>query len=251
MAIDYGKIIEELNDDKVKALLDKLEVPWTDKGDYLLCRTACHHADCGEASDKLYYYKNSKLFVCYTECGDMSIFKFLKNYYEARDYEYDWYQDIYKLVLGCSDYKGISGFEAYKPYQVNKGMKKIPVLPEFDPTVLETFVKTYPPEWLNDGITPAAMDKFNIRYSISQNKIIIPHYDIKGRLVGIRGRALNPSEIELFGKYAPVQIENKLYNHPLSCNLYGLRENLKNIRRIGICYICESERSLLSIFPCH
>ena len=58
------------------------------------------------------------------------------------------------------------------------------------------------------------MDKFNIRYSISQNKIIIPHYNVNGELVGIRGRALNTQDIEQFGKYMPVQIENKWYSHP-------------------------------------
>jgi hypothetical protein len=57
--------------------------------------------------------------------------------------------------------------------------------------VLDVFVKKYPVEWLRDGITTAAMDKFNILYSISQNKIVIPHYSVEGELVGVRGRALN------------------------------------------------------------
>ena len=42
---------------------------------------------------------------------------------------------------------------------------------------MDIFTKKYPIEWLNDGITWAAMDKYNIRFSPTQNKIIIPHYD--------------------------------------------------------------------------
>jgi hypothetical protein len=104
------------------------------------------------------------------------------------------------------------------------------------------FVKLYPVEWLNDGITKATMDKYNIRFSISQNKIIIPHYNVSGQLVGIRGRALNPDEIEQIGKYMPVQIEQKWYAHPLSLNLYGLNYNKENIRNYGVCYIGEAEK---------
>jgi hypothetical protein len=50
-----------------------------------------------------------------------------------------------------------------------------------------------------DGITRAAMDKYNIRFSISQNKIIIPHYNVFGQLVGIRGRALNHGRLKISG----------------------------------------------------
>jgi hypothetical protein len=91
------------------------------------------------------------------------------------------------------------------------------------------------------------MEKYNIRYSISQNKIIIPHYNAEGGLVGIRGRALNKQDIEAFGKYMPVQIEGKWYSHPLSLNLYGLNWNKDNIKRNGVCYICESEKACMQI----
>ena len=90
---------------------------------------------------------------------------------------------------------------------------------------MDLFIKEYPVEWLEDGISKEAMDKYDIRFSIPQNKIIIPHYNVYGELVGIRGRALDPYEIEFVGKYMPVQIEGKWYAHPLSMNLYGLNYN--------------------------
>ena len=77
MSIDYQEIIEQLDDNKVKSMLDKLGIPYQDKGNCLIMPTVCHHADIDEASWKLYYYKNTHIFQCFTECGAMSIFNFL------------------------------------------------------------------------------------------------------------------------------------------------------------------------------
>ena len=250
MSYNYKELVDALDEEKIKNLLDKLDIPWQDKGSHLICKTACHNIDLDEASWKLYYYKNNKFFYCYSSCQGMSIFKFLKHYYETRQIEYDWYQDIYEVVRDCSNFKGVDGFvvEKYKSlrdrYEVKRKEKE---LPQYMPHVLDCFVQTYPQEWLDDGISKKTMNRFNISYSISQNKIIIPHYDILGRLVGIRGRALNDWEVENIGKYAPIQVEGVWYKHPLSMNLYGLDRTYMDIRRNGICYLFESEKSVLQM----
>ena len=51
--------------------------------------------------------------------------------------------------------------------------------------------------------------------------------------------------MENIGKYMPVQIEGKWYSHPLSLNLYGLNITKDNIRRAGVAYIFEAEKSVL------
>ena len=200
--IDYQEIIEQLDDDKVKQLLDSLDIPYDDRGSVIIMPTVCHNADAESASWKLYYYKNTHVFQCYTEDGAMSIFTFLKNYYECRDIEYNWYEDILQVILNCSaaqrQVEQSTGYHSIRDnYSIKKSRQELEAYPE---EVLDVFIKYYPIEWLNDGISRAAMDKFNIRYSPSQNKIIIPHYDAAGRLVGIRGRALNEWEIELIPK---------------------------------------------------
>lgn len=248
--MNYEELLENLDEDKIKQLLDKLDIPWQDKGNYLICKTACHNIDLDEASWKLYYYKNNKFFYCYSSCQGMSIFKFLRQYYETRQIEYDWYQDIYEVVRDCSNFKGIDGFvaERYKSLRDRYEIRRKEIqLPQYSSNVLDCFVKSYPQEWLNDGITEEAMDKFNISYSISQNKIIIPHYDIDGRLVGIRGRALNDWEIENVGKYTPIKIEQTWYKHPLSMNLYGLNITKDNIRTHSICFLFESEKAVMQM----
>ena len=247
--MDYAKIIENLNTESIIHLMTELGADrYSETDDYILFPTICHNIDASEASMKLYYYKNNKVFVCYTSCGSMSIFKFLRHYYEERQIEYDWYQDIYEVVCDCSSFKQKEGFTraAYKSLRERYGVARKEVqLPEFSSNVLGCFVNHYTPEWLDDGITKEAMKTFDISYSISQNKIIIPHYDIDGRLVGIRGRALNDWEVENIGKYAPIRVENIWYKHPLSMNLYGLNITKKNIRAHSICFLFESEKSVM------
>ena len=249
--MDYEEIISNIDDDAIIHLMQELGADrYEDRGDFIIFPTICHNVDSSEASMKLYFYKKNKMFVCYTGCWAQSIFKFLRNYYETRQIEYDWYEDIYQVVCNCSSFKQKEGFTptVYKSlrdrYEIKRKEKK---LSEFPPHVLDCFVKTYPPEWLNDGISKETMDRFNISYSISQNKIIIPHYDILGRLVGIRGRALNDWEVENIGKYAPIQVEGIWYKHPLSMNLYGLDRTYMDIRRNGVCYLFESEKSVLQM----
>ena len=243
--IDYKAIIENLEEDKVRILMEALGADVIEKDDYFMISTICHNENIEEASHKLYYYKNSHMFYCYTECGSLSIFKVLKNYYETRGIEYDWYHDVYEAVINCSVRPNPSN-NYYKSireeYALRKDRKELPSYPE---GILDCFIKLYPVEWLQDSISKEAMDKFNIRYSISQNKIIIPHYDVNNRLIGIRGRALSKQDIENFGKYMPVQLEGKWYSHPLSLNLYGLNKNKDNIKRARVAYIFESEKSVL------
>lgn len=241
--IDYQGIIEQLNTDKVIELMETLGVDsYVRRPGYVIFPTICHHEDIDEASMKLYYYENNHIFYCYTNCQGMSIFKFLKNYYEIRQIDYDWYEDIYKVILDCSNFKqNVDGARAYKSVREQYRRAERVTLPVYPEGVLQMFTKFYPPEWIEDGITPAAMDKFNILYSIPQNKIIIPHYNINDELVGIRGRALNEWEIENLGKYMPVQIEGKWYSHPLSLNLYGLNKTKDNIKKNGICFLFEAE----------
>ena len=246
--IDYQEIIDNLETNKVIDLMCQLGADnYIEKDNYIIFPTICHHEDPSEASLKLYYYKDNHFFYCYTECGGMSIFTLLKHYYETRQIEYDWHKDILQVITNCSvvTTQGLPKYRSIRnDYKPKKDRKNLTVYPK---EVLDVFVKKYPVEWLKDGISKNAMDKFNIRYSISQNKIIIPHYDVNSNLVGIRGRALNEWEVENVGKYMPAQIENKWYSHPLSLNLYGLNLTKDNINKTKVCYLFESEKSVMQL----
>lgn len=244
--INYEEINELLTPERVKKILDKLKIPYEDKGDFLIMPTVCHNASVDDASHKLYYYFNNHIFVCYTEDGNMSIWKFLRNFYETRNIDYDWYTDIYKLITDDMSELNFN-YESYKTIKKKFDINKEVNLQVYDKKVLDSFIKYYPIEWLNDRITKKAMDKFNILFSPWRNKIIIPHYNVNNELIGIRGRALNKDEIETFGKYMPVQVEGVWYKHPLSMNLYGLNVTKENIKKYKYCYLFEAEKSVLQL----
>lgn len=246
--MDYQKIIDELDIDSFIARLKDLGIePEKETDDYFQFKTVCHNASTEDCSDKLYFYKDTKLFVCYTNCQGMSVFNFLKHFYETRQIEYDWFEDIYSPIVENSSIKKKAEFEipSYTNLRSKYKREKLSALPVYSDKVLDCFIEFYVQDWIDDGISIETMKKFGILYSISQNKIIIPHLDKDGRLVGIRGRALDPWEIENLGKYMPVKVEQTWYKHPLSLNLYGLYQNKENIRNSGICYLFEGEKSVL------
>ena len=219
---------------------------YVDKGSYIVFKTICHNADPADASMKLYYYKKNKKFHCYTECGDnFNIFTLFERRYKLLGIEYNFYKDIVlKIANGSKIKKKDTGFYSiyeskYDRYKMDKPEINLEVL---NPNLLNIYTFAATPEWLNDGISEEVMKLYNIRYCIEQNKIIIPHYDVDNNLIGIRGRALNEEDIAI-GKYMPVQIEGRIYSHPLMYNVYGLNIVKDNIKKYRMAIIAESEKS--------
>jgi len=83
-------------------------------------------------------------------------------------------------------------------------------------------------ELIKEGITSEVQKKFNIGYDMASKRILFPHRYWSGKendYVGIIGRTTNPAW-DLLGipKYYPLK------SYPKSMNLYGLYENLKEIK---------------------
>ena len=252
MDVSVHDIIESLTLEDVYHFLETLGVDqiamYPDK-EYLVCPTICHNPLEEAESMKLYWYHNHKIFRCYTECNEsMSIFtlyqKFMRvsyrtevNFYDAVDY-----------VKRCIKHINISREKVHRSdidFDRYKYDARLPVLPEYSKAMLTYFMDYHHPAWLRDGISAEAMDKFHIGFSIAQNKISIPHFDINGRLVGIRGRALDPEEVNAGMKYTPFKIGNTLYSHPLGMNLYGIYEHQNAIHTLRKAIIAEGEKSVL------
>lgn len=252
-SIDVKDIIQSITLADVKHFLETLgveQIVVNEEKQYLICPTICHNPLHEAESMKLYWYQNNKIFRCYTECNEaMSIFELYRkymdlNYYpitldEAKDYVKHCLTNVIHFEHSSSLKNWNENFEKYK-FSTN-----LPILPEYSKTVLDYFTSYCHPSWLKDGITPEVMKKFQIKFWLSQNKIIIPHFDINNRLVGIRGRALEPQEIEECGKYRPIQIGNTLYTYPLQFNLYGLNFHKEAINKRGCAIIAEAEKSVM------
>ena len=239
---DVIKILKDLGSDNHR--LD-------DKGN-IYFNTVCH----GGNSNKLYYFTDSKFFQCFTCCGSLSLFDVIMS---AKGIDFT---ESYNYI--CK-FKGISRFKKLKKglqkrevqnkdldflkLHLYKKENRIIQLPTYDKYILNMFDDYIPLSWHNEGIKDEIANIFQIKFYISQNKAIIPHYDINGNLVGIRGRSFFKNEIENNRKYMPITIQGLTYKYPIHFNIYGIYQNKDNIKQFKKAIIFESEQSLLPIFP--
>ena len=245
-------IVDSITLHDVKNFLESLgvtQIMVNEDKQYLVCPTICHNPINEAESMKLYWYQNNKIFRCYTECNEaMSIFRLYQKYMALNHYPVT-IEEAEEYVKQCLKHIVINTNKVSYNYELDLNKyqfnNNIPILDEYPKEILSYFTHYYHPTWLRDGITPEAMDKFHIGFSLGQNKIIIPHFDINGRLIGIRGRTLDKKEAEAYGKYRPLQIGKITYAHPLQFNLYGIHEHQNGIKMRRQAIIAEAEKSVL------
>ena len=224
----------------------------------LACKTICHNLFyLDEAKLKLFYYSNTHLFKCYTECGDtFDIFDLTERVKKQQNPDFTFY-DAIKHVANYFNIGEKSAFEnesfqlkdwelfdKIKVEELEKGYQN-GELPHYDSKILSHLPSPVIQGWLNEGISREVMREAGIRYDPISDSIIIPHYDMDGKLIGIRRRALIEEDVERYGKYIPATLNGKMYNHPLSFNLYNLNLSKENIKETGMAIVYESEKSCL------
>lgn len=225
----------------------------------ILCSTICHNPP-GEGSRKLYFYDNSHLFRCYTGCD--SYFDIFELVIKVAKIQWDKDYDLNDAVRWVAQRFGISGenveedeckqledwkiLATYDKIQELEVKDKKVVLKTYNEDILSRFnynVKIGP--WLNEGISQEALDQAMIGFYPGGDQITIPHFDINGRFIGLRGRTLCKEEGERYGKYRPLKVGKDLYNHPLGMSLYNLNNSKDNIKLIKKAIVFEGEKSTL------
>lgn len=253
---DKDTLKNSLSTDDVYRLVDALGGEPRIQSFGLICATICHNAP-GEGSHKLYYYDNTKLFRCYTDCGDtFDIYELvMRALNQQKGIELKLYQS-FTFVANFFGYSYIQEkeekdnpkdkevFERYKAAQPILSSQKID-LPIYNPKVLKSLVYPRIIPWEKDGIAPKIIKEAKIGYYPVGEQITIPHFDKDGRFVGLRGRALITTEADNYGKYRPIKIDNILYTHPLGLNLYNLNHSKDNIAQLKKAIVFESEKSTL------
>lgn len=231
----------------LKTLIKEEEI--IEKLDYYIFPTICHNPDTEEAQKKLYLYKNidteTPLFHCYTECSEtFNIYQFIQKYFGIRGEELT-YSEAMKKFHG-KDFKGKEKNDTKEIIKYDKKFQN-PLnieLPTYNENCLQMFKTNYTDPWAIEGIDLEILKKFKISYSKSYEGVIIPHYDWRGRLIGLRIRNYNPIKEKNF-KYMPAYISNIFYSHPLSLNFFGLFQNQTNIKKAKKAIIFESEKACL------
>lgn len=246
MSSNIKEMRMQLSSEQIKNILGVYGViPYDENENEIIFPTACHNLMGG--SPKLYYYKNEKIFRCYTECNSMfDIFDLLIRMHKLRNNEIGLGQAI--ALTGVENNApldiGIYNDLEYLRKLTNKHEDYETIIRIIDKNVLNRF--PYKAEgvqsWLNEGISEAAMKKFEIGYDSFLNAIMIPNHDKDGNLIGIRGRFLNPDSPY---KYLPLKSYGETFSHPTGKALYGLYQNQENIKKTKKVIIYEGEKSVL------
>lgn len=249
----YERVIDEITEEQIlKLLRDYGTEPYRIKDNEIWFRTVCHNGH----SHKLCYFRDSKDFYCYTNCGKMSLFNLIMNVDKC-----NFIDSLKKVcsIAGISITKDKKGFPkiinpelTYLKQRKERLKKKkafdVNPLKSIDSNILNYFSSDiYYQGWIDEGISIEAMDKFNIKWYELEKHIIIPHYDLNGNLVGIRRRSLQEKDKK--NKYMPEDQVGLPYTynfaHSLGMNLYGLYENKTAIKKYQTAIIVEAEKSVL------
>ena len=233
------------------------------RGDVIVSRTICHHSPDEDCSHKLYYYENSGLFQCYTGGCAESSFDIFQLVIKIQSIQKQKEFDLNDAVLYMASRLGIAGeeyefednqledWQKFSDFERIKQIKnKIDIfhfkdLKEYDDIILSRFSYLPIKPWLEEGITQEVMNHHQIGFYPGEEQITIPHFDLNGKLIGIRGRTVVQEEAKRYGKYRPLKINQILYNHPLSQNLYNLNHTKDNIKYIEKAIVFESEKSTM------
>ena len=259
-------------DQVYQLLVDLGGEPQICNSSYIISRTICHNPP-GQGSFKLYYYDNTKLFRCYTQCGDaFDIFQLiLKVKHLAKSNITYWAKggelksrpwDLPDALNYILTYYGIERenenfseerlelpdekytFEKLRKQSIKSNKQQTVSLKKYNDSFLKNFPQPRILPWEREGITQDSIINHHICYDPINQGIVIPHYDINNQLIGIRERTLI-KENEAYGKYRPAIISGQMYNHPLSFNLYNINFSKENIKRMKKVIVFEGEKSCL------
>ena len=263
MHYDYNKdeIKNNLTIEQIEELLVEFDGEPIRRGETIISKTICH----GGQTHKLYYFANTALFHCFTDCGEsFDIFELTRKVmsreqpkaredsnwnlpeaidYIARKFGYspNAIEDENKLSIS-QDLTILSNYDRIK--DINIKTQQIE-LKEYKGDFLKHLPHPLIEPWYEEGITKEVMNNAGICFNPQSQGIVIPHYDINGRLIGIRERTLIQEQAERYGKYMPARIGGQMYNHPLSYNLYNLNHSKDNIVRMKKAFVFEGEKSAL------
>ena len=254
--LTFKELRERLEPSDIKKILRQYGIePHYENKNYIIYETCCHNP-IGHGSHKLYYYTNTHMFKCYTECESMfDIFELVTKIEALRGRK-----------IGKAEAIKITGFELSLKemneiandsiandltrliYINNAGgnveeKEMLPIQTDFlddrytfDPSALRC--------WTEEGISINTMFYYRITYDPINNCIIIPQYDEDGAIVGVRGRFLDEDVVD---KYKPITYNGVLLNCPTNSTLYGYYQNKRALNITKTCVIFEGEKSVLKM----
>ena len=188
--------------------------------------------------------KETNSFYCFSSGIGGNVFTFTKFYNKCGA------REAVEILKGYAGIDGVTmkprkkmaatiACKKYSPKRVNRKSSKVKVLPN---NCMDKYEKREDKlyVWEEEGISKESLDKFQVYYDSFSNRLVYPIRNIKGDIVNIGGRTLDPDwkkkglrKYTYFSGWGEMDV------------IYGLFENLEEILRKKEIIIFEGCKSVL------
>lgn len=125
---------------------------------------------------------------------------------------------------------------------LNKPEVTPPIRKILNPSEIEKYRDAPPQEWVDEGISPEIMKKYQIRIDDRMNRIVYPVYDNNGNLIGFKGRTR-------YANYKDLGIQKYMNYQKIGTTDFfeGMKENKESILQHNEAIIFEGIKSGMKV----
>ena len=254
--IDVKKLKKSLSLAHHKQIMQALGIPsYSENSTQIVYYTGDKNVDPYKGSPKLYFYKDTNIYVGMTAGRSYDIISLVKTRLALLKHPCS-ILDACQFILDTANINPDSISRVKKEghvYDWSNLERFIRVrkygnqLSEYNRNIIDTLPPLYPQAWIDEGISEETMDKYQIRYYERCNQTVIPCFDDEARLVGVRVRNWDKDRVEQ-AKYMPlVTLDGQCYKFNTNQVFYGINYNKPEIERTGKVIIVESEKAVMKL----
>lgn len=254
--IDVKKLKKSLSLAHHKQIMQALGIPsYSENSTQIVYYTGDKNVDSYKGSPKLYFYKDTSIYVGMTAGRSYDIISLVQTRLALLKQPCS-FLDACQFILDTTNINPDSISRVKKEGHVYdwsnlerfiKVRKYGNQLSEYNRNIIDTLPPLYPQAWIDEGISEETMDKYQIRYYERCNQTVIPCFDDEARLVGVRVRNWDKDRVEQ-AKYMPlVTLDGQCYKFNTNQVFYGINYNKPEIERTGKVIIVESEKAVMKL----
>ena len=254
--IDVKKLKKSLSLAHHKQIMQALGIPvYSENSTQIVYYTGDKNVDPYKGSPKLYFYKDTSIYVGMTAGRSYDIISLTQTRLSLLKQPCS-FLDACQFILDTTNINPDSISHVKKEghvYDWSNLERFIRVrkygnqLSEYNRNIIDTLPSLYPQAWIDEGISEETMEKYQIRYYERCNQTVIPCFDDEARLVGVRVRNWDKDRVEQ-AKYMPlVTLDGQCYKFNTNQVFYGINYNKPEIERTGKVIIVESEKAVMKL----
>ncbi len=254
--IDVKKLKKSLSLAHHKQIMQALGIPsYSENSTQIVYYTGDKNVDPYKGSPKLYFYKDTSIYVGMTAGRSYDIISLVQTRLALLKQPCS-FLDACQFILDTTNINPDSISHVKKEGHVYdwsnlekfiKIRKYGSALKEYPRSIIDTLPAYFPVSWYDEGISESTMEKYQIRYYERCNQTVIPCFDDEARLVGVRVRNWDKDRVEQ-AKYMPlVTLDGQCYKFNTNQVFYGINYNKPEIERTGKVIIVESEKAVMKL----